>query len=85
MINALAIITICATSKTDSRGVMMQYKVREIRTRRGLTQEELSALSGVSRGIIHRIESEKNYETTVGTLEAIANALNVSVRYLFKE
>ena len=63
----------------------MKYKVKEIRVRRGLTQEELSSLSGVSRGIIHRIESEKNYETTVGTLESIANALNVSVRYLFKE
>ncbi len=61
----------------------MQYRIKDLRTKKRMTQEELSEKSGVSRGIIVRLENEKDYETTVGTLEAIAKALNVSVKYLF--
>lgn len=61
----------------------MEYKIREIRKKKKISQDELSKMSGVSRGVIHRLESERDYETTVGTLKAIADALGVSVKYLF--
>lgn len=61
----------------------MQYRIRELREKKKMTQQELSQLSGVSRSVIIQLESQKNYETTVGTLEAIAKALNVTVKYLF--
>lgn len=61
----------------------MQYKIKELREKRRMSQDELSKLSGVSRGIIVRLESEKDYETTTGTLKSIADALGVGVKYLF--
>ena len=61
----------------------MEYKIKEIRKKKRLSQDELSKMSGVSRGIIVRLESEKNVETTTGTLKALADALGVSVRSLF--
>lgn len=61
----------------------MEYKIKEIRKKKRISQDELSKLSGVSRGIIVRLESEKDVETTTGTLKSIADALGVSVRSLF--
>ena len=52
-----------------------------IREKRGLTQEELGALSGLHRAYIGQIErGEKNIG--LRNLEKIANALNISVRIL---
>jgi transcriptional regulator with XRE-family HTH domain len=53
-------------------------RLREIRSYRGLTQEELAGLSGVSNGQISRIESGERTITKRSTLEALANALKVS-------
>lgn len=60
----------------------MKYKIKELREKRKITQDELSKLSGVSRGIIVRLESGEDVETTVGTLKSLADALNVTVGYL---
>lgn len=61
----------------------MRYKIREMREKRHLSQEELAQMSGVSRGIVVRLESDTEYETQVSTLEKIANALGVSIKSLF--
>lgn len=61
----------------------MEYKIKEYREKRRLSQEELAELSGVSRFTISKLESSDNVETTTGTLEKLANALGVSVRTLF--
>jgi len=61
----------------------MRYKIREMREKRHLSQEELAQISGVSRGIVVRLESDTEYETQVSTLEKIANALGVSIKSLF--
>lgn len=61
----------------------MNYNLKEYRKRRRLSQEELAEMAGVSRYTIIRIESGEPVEIRVATLEALAKALNVSVRSLF--
>lgn len=59
------------------------YNLKEIRKNRRISQEELSQKSGVSRTIIGRLESEKEYVTTTTTLVALAKALDVTVGEIF--
>lgn len=61
----------------------MQYRIKEFRIQRKMTQEELAEKSGQSRGTIIRLESGKDVVTSTDTLEAIADALGVSVPLLF--
>lgn len=61
----------------------MGYRIKEIREQKHMTQEELSAASGVSRGTICALESSTEYTTTTKTLLKIAGALDVSVDQLF--
>lgn len=63
----------------------MGYKVEEYRKKKGLTQEQLSEKSGVSRGTIHALENDSEYCTTTKTLLKIANALETTVESLFFE
>lgn len=59
------------------------YKIKEIREKKKISQTELSELSGVSRATINRIEHEEDVVVNTKTLQKIADALNVSVKYLF--
>lgn len=61
----------------------MGYKVKEIREKKKLTQEELSEKSGVSRTIISAMESGKDVTTTTKTLLKIAKALDTTVDAIF--
>lgn len=61
----------------------MEYKIKELRERKRMSQAELSQLSGVSRATIIRIESTDNVVINTQTLERLAKALNVSVKTLF--
>lgn len=61
----------------------MAYRIRELREKRKLTQDQLSQMSGVGRTTIVHLENNENYETKVGTLKALAKALNVPVSKLF--
>jgi putative transcriptional regulator len=61
----------------------MEYKIREIREKKRMSQTELAELSGVSRQTIISLETKDNVETTTATLRAIAKALGVSVKSLF--
>ena len=55
------------------------YKIREEREKANLTQERLSALSGVSRSLINQLETGKISSTTTDTLKKLAKALNCEV------
>lgn len=55
------------------------YKIREQREKAKLTQEQLSALSGVSRSLINQLETGKISSTTTDTLKKLASALNCEV------
>lgn len=61
----------------------MEYKIKELREKKRMSQAELSQLSGVSRATIIRIESADNVVINTQTLERLAKALNVSIKTLF--
>lgn len=67
-----------------------QYKntvgenIRRIRQERGLTQEELALMSGLSQGYINQLESGKR-KFTQKTLTVIAEVLNLPLYVFFKE
>lgn len=61
----------------------MQNKVKEYREKEGLTQEELSKISTVSRNTISAIETGTNTNVTYEVMEKIANALNKKVATIF--
>lgn len=64
----------------------MKLLVKEKRSEKGMSQLELAEKSGVSRATLWKLESNDNDErlsVTVATLDAIANALNVSISDLF--
>jgi transcriptional regulator with XRE-family HTH domain len=59
-------------------------KVREERTKIGISQEELGARAGVHRTYIGMIErAEKNI--TLQNIEKICKALNITIEYFFKD
>ncbi len=62
---------------------MMGYKIKDRRKQLGLSQEELSRRSGVSRSIISALESGKERITTTKTLLRLADALETTVDVLF--
>ncbi len=63
---------------------MIKIKLWEIRTEKGLSLEELSAISGVSSTHLNDIENNKK-SPTLHTLEKIAKALDVKINDLFSE
>lgn len=62
---------------------MIKFFIREIREKKGLSQEQLSKLSGVSASHIGYIENGER-EPTVSILCRIGKALNVSILDLFE-
>lgn len=61
----------------------MQNKVKEIREKRGMSQDELSRKSGVSRATISNIECGKSNAAKVDTLIKIADALGKKIGDIF--
>lgn len=61
----------------------MKNRLREIREEKGISQEELSERSGVSRTTISELETEKRKVTTNITLNKIATALGEKVSNIF--
>lgn len=61
----------------------MGFKIKERREELKMTQEELAQKSGVSRQTISSIENGKYENALVGTLAAIANALDTTVDKIF--
>lgn len=67
----------------DSEGlVLLASKLKEIRTKKGFTQEELAYQSGLSLSQIARIETMK-INPTVSTIFQIARTLKINVGDLF--
>jgi transcriptional regulator with XRE-family HTH domain len=54
----------------------MAQRIQELRKRRGLTQEQLAAKAGVSRGYLARLETAR-HDPTLTMLEKLAKALGV--------
>ena len=60
----------------------MALRVKELRKERGLSQEQLAQMAGVSRSQLSEIETEAKPANTL-RLNAIARALGVPVNDLF--
>ncbi len=61
----------------------MSYKILEMRKKLGMTQEELSKVSGISRQTLSDLENVEATNTTTQTLIKIASALNCKVSDIF--
>lgn len=60
----------------------MNFRIREIRTKQNMTQEDLSRKSGVSRATVSGLENGKIKVTTTETLLKLSVALGVEVSEL---
>ena len=63
----------------------MGYRIKEIREQKKMSQEELEQKSGISRQTISAIENGRAGDVKVGTLRALANALDTTIDNLFFE
>lgn len=61
----------------------MKNKVKEYREKEGLTQEELSKKSEVSRNTISALETGANENVTYEIMEKISKALNKKIATIF--
>ncbi|CZR10849.1 helix-turn-helix transcriptional regulator [Trichococcus collinsii] len=61
----------------------MLFKIKEAREKAGMSQDELSKKSGVSRTIISGLETGTINVTTTRTLKKIAEALGIKVSDIF--
>lgn len=61
----------------------MKNKLKEIREKKRLSQEQLAEMSGVSRTTISDLENDKKQVITNITLEKIANALGKKITSIF--
>ena len=61
----------------------MGYKIKELRERLNMTQEELAEKSGISRATISLLENDAAKEVMTSTLRALANALGTTINDLF--
>jgi len=61
----------------------MGYKIREAREACGMTQEELSAKSGISRGTISALENGTDRAVSTKTLIKLATALETTIEKIF--
>lgn len=62
---------------------LLGLRIRELRRRAGLTQEQLAELLGIDQKHMSRIELGKSYPS-LDRLERIANAVNIPLPGLFK-
>ena len=60
----------------------MKNKIRELRKQRGLTQEELAEIIGISRQAINAIEKEK-FDPSLPTTFKMAKLFKTSIENLF--
>lgn len=61
----------------------MKLRLRELRKSKGMTQEELSDKSGVTRTTIWKLETGEEEVSTTKTLLSLAKALDCSVGDFF--
>lgn len=61
----------------------MENKLKEYREKKGMTQEELAAASGISRTTISQVEGNAVTNLSLKTMQKLANALGYKVKTIF--
>ena len=64
---------------------MLAKKIRELRNKKGLSQEKLARMADVSYNTIVKIESGDSKNPTFSTMSGIAKSLGISLDELAKE
>lgn len=62
---------------------MYVFVIKEVREQKGLTQEELSKRSGISRNYIAELENNKKVNPSFETVFKISQALGVEIRQIY--
>ena len=70
--------------KKELKELGIGKKIRKLRQNKGLTIQDLSEKTGLSKGLISQIENEQ-VSPPISTLMKIANALKVELAYFFQE
>jgi len=65
-------------------GVKLSKKIKEIRKKRGITQERLAELTKTSYKYIQRIEGKNPPDVRLTTIEKLAKALKIKPAELLK-
>jgi transcriptional regulator with XRE-family HTH domain len=65
-------------------GIKVSKKIKELRSKRGITQEQLAELVKTSYKYIQRIEGKTPPDIRLSTVEKIAKALKVKLAELLK-
>jgi len=63
---------------------MLAKKIRELRFKKGFSQEKLARLAGISYNTIVKIESGESKHPTIQTMAGISKALGISLDDLIK-
>ncbi|MDD5044456.1 MAG: helix-turn-helix transcriptional regulator [Candidatus Omnitrophica bacterium] len=58
---------------------ILSRNIRDLRLKRGLSQDRLSKLADLSLNTVVKVESGRNPNPTIGTLLKIARSLNVKI------
>ena len=74
---------IICVQQVEQEVLILKNRVKEYRLKEGLTQEELSAKSEVSRSTISGLENGSLEVITNVTMQRIANALNRKIATIF--
>lgn len=67
----------------EEYSMIVNYKIKELREKQKISQEELATKSGVSRALISGLETGTIQETSTATLKKLATFFNVKVSELF--
>ena len=62
--------------------IKLAKRIRELRKKKGLTQERLSELSGIDYKHIQLLESKNPPAAKLDTIEKLAKAFNISISKL---
>ena len=68
--------------KNENTIKKLGYKVRIIRMEKGLSQEKLAEAANLNRSFVGLLERGET-NITIKNLEAVANALQVDIKFLF--
>ncbi|MCX5705701.1 MAG: helix-turn-helix transcriptional regulator [Candidatus Omnitrophica bacterium] len=63
---------------------MISRNIRNLRVKRGISQDRLSKLADLSLNTVVKVESGRSPNPTIGTLLKIARSLDVGINDLIK-
>lgn len=61
----------------------MVLNIKRVRKEKGMTQEQLAEKANVSRSLLNQLEAGKLKNTSINTLQKIADTLNCKITELF--